>query len=56
MFILLLLMSQCVIVTTHVGHIDLAECKGDWSRVDSRRILSDIGLLSYVTTHLQENP
>jgi len=29
--------------------------KGDWSRVDSRRILSNIILLSYVTAHLQEN-
>jgi len=31
-------------------------CKGNQSKVDSRRILSHIVLLSYTTTYLQENP
>ena len=31
-------------------------CKGDWSRVDSRRILDNTASPKYVTTHLQKNP
>ena len=34
----------------------LSCCKGNWSGVDSKRILSHIIFLSYVTTYLQENP
>jgi len=31
-------------------------CKGNWSRVNSRRILSNITAPKCITTYLQKNP